>query len=186
MLPSIHRRWCCNVLKKFKIDVAEYKFRIVGVRAEESSRRIKLNEISIFQGSNIYRPIFKWKEWHVWDYIKKYDLKYPSLYDEGFDRLGCVICPFICGNNQMQINRNRKRWPGIYNAFEHAAYYVYEKKWHHIARKAGKSMLFEEFIDNWYHGVFATHEKFRKNEKIRRNGFLKFTDLIYNKENKKS
>lgn len=186
ILPTIGRRWCCDILKKFPIDIPEYKFRILGMRAEESSKRAKYSEKQSFKGSKVYLPIFRWKEWHVWDYIKKYNLKYPSLYDEGFDRLGCVICPFICGNNQTKINIGKERWPGIYKAFEHAAYYVYEKKWHHIERKKGKSMLFEEFIDNWYHGVSATHQKFRKNNIVRRNGFLKFTDFLYNKENKKS
>ena len=38
-------------------------------------------------------PILDWTEHDVWKFIKHYNLPYCSLYDEGFDRLGCVGCP---------------------------------------------------------------------------------------------
>ena len=39
-------------------------------------------------------PIVDWLDQDVWDFIKsERKLSYCSLYDEGFKRLGCVMCP---------------------------------------------------------------------------------------------
>jgi phosphoadenosine phosphosulfate reductase len=93
-----------------------------------------------------------WTEYDVWDHIERYNLPYCKLYDEGFERIGCVVCPFICRNNQTMLNRNKKRWPGMFKAFERAA----EKRWEggewHYQKAKGRAMLFEEFLDNWYKG----------------------------------
>ena len=53
-------------------------------------------------------PIFDWFEWEIWEYIEENNLPYCSLYDEGFHRLGCVICPFLT-YRQHQIHK--QRWP---------------------------------------------------------------------------
>ena len=99
-----------------------------------------------------YKPIFHWLEWEVWEYIENNSLPYCSLYDEGFSRLGCVICPFICGKNQSQIERNRKYWPKHYAAFEKAMRKHWDKKESKRQIEKGYSNTFEEFLDNWYHG----------------------------------
>jgi 3'-phosphoadenosine 5'-phosphosulfate sulfotransferase (PAPS reductase)/FAD synthetase len=36
-------------------------------------------------------------------FIQKNKLPYPCFYDEGFPRIGCVICPFIMHRNPHQL-----------------------------------------------------------------------------------
>lgn len=41
----------------------------------------------------ILNPIINWSDEDVWEFIRKYDVPYCKLYDEGFTRLGCIGCP---------------------------------------------------------------------------------------------
>jgi hypothetical protein len=82
--------------------------------------------------THIYKPIFDWQEWAVWEFIESRNLSYPSLYDEGWSRVGCVICTFICSPNMKMVNRNKAKWPGMYKAFEHAV-----RKWFHPRKAQG-------------------------------------------------
>ena len=108
--PTKCTRWCCDDLKKKPTRVIPFKKRLMGLRAEESSKRAQKPQIDKFRnGDIIYKPIFYWKEWEIWDHIERYNLPYCSLYDEGFARIGCVICPFICQKNQAKINIHKKR-----------------------------------------------------------------------------
>ena len=147
-------RWCCDAMRKEPVQDIPLNRRIMGIRAEESHKREKWGETSTMKsGFTIYKPIFRWKEWEIWEYIQKYNLKYPELYDQGWDRIGCVVCPFICGKNQKQIERNRERWSGMYKAFEHAMKRLYDSKEHIRQEENGYSSNFNEFIESWYKGL---------------------------------
>lgn len=50
----------------------------------------------------VLNPIIDWSEEDVWEYIHKYNLPYPCLYDEGFNRVGCIGCPFGGTKNQLK------------------------------------------------------------------------------------
>ena len=118
--PRRMQRWCCDILKKNPAKHIPLKHRVMGMRAEESKPRAARGRISS-PGKWVHiKPIFHWKEWHVWDFIDTHGLPYPSLYDEGFDRIGCVICPFIMGKNQKRVERHKARWPKMYKVFERA------------------------------------------------------------------
>lgn len=41
----------------------------------------------------ICNPIINWTEKDIWDYIKKNKIKYNPLYDMGYSRVGCALCP---------------------------------------------------------------------------------------------
>ncbi len=125
--PLRTQRWCCDVLKKEPSDNHPLRHRIMGIRAEESVRRASRPRIDSFRKQTIYKPIFAWPEWAVWEFIESLGLPYPSLYDEGFSRIGCVVCPFILGKAPgatLQRKESMRRWPGIWKAYEHAV-----KKW---------------------------------------------------------
>lgn len=127
--PFRMRRWCCDVLKKEPSKSIPLKNRVLGIRAEESVRRAGRPQIDSHLGQTLYKPIFTWPEWAVWEAIEIWRLPYPRLYDEGFSRIGCVFCPFLLGTApgaQRQRERNIKRWPGIWRAVEHAV-----KRWWH-------------------------------------------------------
>lgn len=59
-------------------------------------------------------PIIDWTEQDIWQYIKQEKLNYCKLYDEGFRRLGCVMCP-MQGTNGML--RDAERWPKYYESY---------------------------------------------------------------------
>jgi phosphoadenosine phosphosulfate reductase len=152
--PTRTARWCCDKLKKDPTTAVPLLHRIMGLRAEESSARAKRGKISYYKKTKqyLYKPIFTWLEWEIWEYIEGNDLLYCSLYDEGFDRLGCVICPFICRANQTQLNIRKERWPKHYVAFEKAMKKLWDNRESKRQIEKGYSATFEEFLDNWYHG----------------------------------
>ena len=41
----------------------------------------------------VLNPIVDWTTDEVWEFIKEYKVRYCCLYDEGFERLGCIGCP---------------------------------------------------------------------------------------------
>lgn len=134
--PLRTTRWCCDVLKKEPARLHPLKHRIMGIRAEESVRRASRPRIAMFNGQTIYKPIFAWPEWAVWEFIESQKLQYPSLYDEGFHRIGCVVCPFILGKAPgatRQREESMRRWPGIWYAFERCV-----KGWWILKKNQGK------------------------------------------------
>lgn len=151
--PLRTKRWCCDFLRKYPARKVHLRKRIMGLRIEESNRRGERPRIDINRREKtvVYKPIFLWKEWAIWEFIERFELSYPSLYDEGWDRVGCVICPFICSPNMIHVNRNRERWPGQHRAFEHAV-----TEWF-LARKAQGADLREktpeEYLLNWFRGI---------------------------------
>lgn len=153
--PTRKARWCCDSLKKFPADKIDLKHRIVGLRAEESHKRAGRPKTEIIKSITKYKPIFNWLEWMVWDYIEENNLPYPSLYDEGFDRIGCVICPFFCNHNPGILNKHKVRWPKLYKVFEKVMTkhfeenLKYKKQYSHLKTA-------REFIDLWYSGYKIT------------------------------
>jgi phosphoadenosine phosphosulfate reductase len=111
-------RWCCQQLKERLGNKIKLKNRLMGIRAEESPKRRARGEISEYRSQKHYKPIFHWKEYHVWEFIEENNFAYPSLYDEGFSRIGCVICPFIMGRKELEINK--QRYPQMFRLFEKA------------------------------------------------------------------
>ena len=140
--PSDRLRWCCGLLKKTKHD------QVQGIRAEEGTRRAKYSRINHWKGRTLYYPIFHWKEWQVWEFIKENNLPYPVLYDWGFDRIGCVVCPYHSERTGKLHGKYRKHWPGFFKRFEKGIAELYYKR-----VSQGKTMAYdtpEEFCEAWY------------------------------------
>ena len=60
------------------------------------------------KSKHILNPIVDWEDWEVWEYIKGNNIPYPSLYDEGFRRLGCILCPMATPKEKKKMEA---RWP---------------------------------------------------------------------------
>lgn len=106
--PSPKARWCCNVLKKEPLNITG-KHDLLGLRSEESFGRSQRPRVNHYKKDKIkYSPIFYWNEGDIWEYIEENGLAYPSLYDEGFSRIGCVICPMA---TQGRLMICKERWP---------------------------------------------------------------------------
>ena len=41
----------------------------------------------------IVNPIYEWSDSEIWDYIRENNIKYNELYDMGYKRVGCILCP---------------------------------------------------------------------------------------------
>ena len=117
IVPTRVFRFCCGILKE---RGGEGRRVLTGVRWSESARRSKRQMFhSCYKDKSKYmlQPIIDWKEEDVWQFIKEQNLPYCSLYDAGFKRLGCIMCP-MAGTDQML--RDAKRWPKIAEAYKRA------------------------------------------------------------------
>lgn len=150
--PLRMRRWCCEFLKEKPSWPVLLNTRLFGVRAEESIRRAKRGQVNVRKLTKkrsliALHPIFHWPEWAIWEFIEAQRLPYPSLYNQGFKRLGCVVCPFIFAPTpgaQREQKLSRERWPGVWKAFGHACHRWWLKK---RANNQGRT---EETFDEWY------------------------------------
>jgi phosphoadenosine phosphosulfate reductase len=125
--PPTHKiRYCCDKLKE---PGGKGRTVITGVRWAEGTRRKKLRgimEVERRSGEKriIYRnvdndnarkmiesctrfrkhvlnPIVDWTDDEVWEFIRQRNLKWPTPYDTGYTRVGCIGCP---------MKSAKKRW----------------------------------------------------------------------------
>ena len=115
--PSRRLRWCCEVYKfgplTYYVIENKIKYLITGIRAEESVKRKKYEKVSknpLIPAVQI-NPILEWTEDDVWNYINHYELPYHRLYDIGYKRLGCWLCPF---QNKGDFKRLKDNFPTLY------------------------------------------------------------------------
>ena len=148
MPPLRNTRWCCDLLKKrptYKIPMLS---RVMGIRAEESPRRAARGEISKLPHKiRIFKPIFHWNEAQVWDFIESRSLPYCSLYDEGVDRIGCVVCPYILGNSRgatLKREWSMQRYPGIWRCFEKAV-----KRWAVAHGREDPEAFWQQYLNHF-------------------------------------
>ena len=121
MPPRRNARYCCRLLKESQGDG---RMIVTGVRWKESNQRSKRRMVEACyrtKGTHYLHPIIDWETRDVWNYIHSEKIDYCKLYDEGFKRLGCVLCP-MASNKQQQIDR----WPKIAKAWEKAIKATYK------------------------------------------------------------
>ena len=101
-LPSRQARFCCAILKEYKV----LDYAILGIRADESRKRSERykepEKCRVYDKNNKcrqYFPILKWTKEDVLEFIQERGIKLHPLYykeDGSIDvskRLGCVGCP---------------------------------------------------------------------------------------------
>ena len=131
-LPTIFHRFCCEELKE---KTGAGNVVLTGVRADESTKRSKYNEVTIKSNrvehadlskkhtieeieQNEHRcikgkdaimiyPILNWTESEVWQYIADNHLPHNPCYDIS-GRVGCMFCPFT---NKRQIEFYEQKYP---------------------------------------------------------------------------
>ena len=133
-LPRRMSRWCCELIKE---KSGAGRTVVTGIRWQESARRRGRRMYEVCHGDKtkmFLHPIIDWtaymkqttsgkwvKSGDVWEYIKQNNVPYCSLYDEGFKRLGCVLCPMT-----RDTARQIARWPKLTDAWKRAAYRYFE------------------------------------------------------------
>jgi len=113
--PLRQARFCCEFLKE---SSGGGRFVLTGVRAEESVMRAKRKMVDncLKDGGKRYlHPIIDWSAKDVWQFLRQNNVEYCRLYDEGFKRIGCVLCP--CSSRR---DIEALRWPKIREAYKRA------------------------------------------------------------------
>jgi phosphoadenosine phosphosulfate reductase len=91
-----NRKACCNVrkMKPLRKELGTVDAWICGLRRDQSVTRTEVELVSWDAEFGIYKicPLFDWSEQQVWDYIKKNDVPYNPLHDQGFPSIGCAPC----------------------------------------------------------------------------------------------
>ena len=133
-LPTRIGRWCCDALKE---HAGIGTVTLVGIRAAESTKRAKRKEIErihrnkkkrtlpddLFEMTDerlhkciggkdkiLLSPIFHWTDAEVWLFLRKHNIAYCKLYDEGWSRIGCIGCPMA---RKKERFIEMKRYPGV-------------------------------------------------------------------------
>lgn len=148
MPPLRQQRWCCRWLKE---NVGLGHWIVTGIRWAESNRRAKREWYEPHKGKDGTRtyfvhPIIEWSWCNVWQFIEAERLPYCSLYDEGFKRIGCVMCP---QQGLRWMRRDAARWPKYAAAYKRAICRAYDAR-----KAAGKKCTWEsgEAMYNWWIG----------------------------------
>jgi phosphoadenosine phosphosulfate reductase len=154
--PTRIVRYCCSYLKE---RANRDRFKIIGVRRQESNirRNRAMVDTCYKTGEKHINPIIDWTEKDVWQFIKENNFKYPCLYDEGYKRIGCIMCP-MQGTKGML--KDVKRYPNFYKAYLKAFRKMLEKN-----RIDGKGLgcntteTAEEIMHHWIEGKFRADDK---------------------------
>lgn len=135
ILPTRRLRWCCAEYKEMS---GAGKVTLIGIRHAESVRRSKRNEIEIsnhkFSGNFdqfsehretmvtcvggkdkiLVSPIIHWRDRDVWDFLNGNKIEHCSLYDKGYKRIGCILCPMASYRQKIKdlerFPHVRKKW----------------------------------------------------------------------------
>lgn len=112
---------CCDMMKKKPARVyyrETGRCPYLGMHADESALR---RDIWEREGENIETtkipsssPLSIWTDDDVWEYIHRYGLTYPSVYDEGYPRTGCVFCMFGITIDRFRFVRLKNTHPKLH------------------------------------------------------------------------
>ncbi|MGM0510178.1 MAG: phosphoadenosine phosphosulfate reductase family protein [Thermoplasmatota archaeon] len=116
-------RWCCKTCKLgptarlIDENYPDGVLSFIGQRRYESQQR--MDKGNIWQNPWVPNqkgasPIQEWTALHVWMYIFKKDADYNPLYEKGFERIGCWVCPASDLSELEYIKENLD----IYSKFE--------------------------------------------------------------------
>ena len=92
-----NRKLCCSVrkVKPLKRILSSLDAWVTGLRRDQAVTRTALNKVEIddaFGGIVKVNPIADWSHEDVWDYIRKNDVPYNDLHDNGYPSIGCAPC----------------------------------------------------------------------------------------------
>lgn len=177
--PSVMVRNCCSTYKEGQLtknydknDVINW---IIGVRSSESVKRSNYTYymdadfyMNILGKNNLpktwvnFAPIVEWTDEEIWLYILREKLPYNNQYNVGFNRCGCLICPYQHDYIDLLIEEyypnQWKRWMDILKKnFE--VYFIGDR--------------FKWTLDEWQQGKWKT-------------GHSKEFEIIYNKPTKEN
>lgn len=91
-----NRKLCCHIRKiePVKRALKGLEVWISGLRKDQSLNRFNTQLVEWDENNGLIKvnPLLKWSEKEVWEYIKKNDIPYNKLHDQGFPSIGCQPC----------------------------------------------------------------------------------------------
>lgn len=107
---------CCLMRKvePLHAGLADYDMWFSALRREQSPSRANLKVFDNFplRSGKVLRkvsPMAAWTTRDVWDYLKTYDIPVLSLYEQGFQSIGCAPCTSLPTD---ATNARSGRWGG--------------------------------------------------------------------------
>jgi phosphoadenosine phosphosulfate reductase len=119
--PAKDFRWCCKVCKLGPIShflAAGEVITVDGKRRYESFQRGNVGAVErnpFVPGQISVYPVRDWRALEIWLYIRMEKLPYNPLYDQGFERIGCWLCPSAL---QAEYVRMKELHPEKFAAWE--------------------------------------------------------------------
>jgi phosphoadenosine phosphosulfate reductase len=120
--PSRIMRWCCTIFKANPLN--SFLNRNGGILSFDGIRRSESNRRRIYERLSgnkkalrqlVFRPILEWSSLAVWLYIFAYKIPYNPVYEKGYARVGCIVCPFSSDFDDLLT---RKFYPEITRKWE--------------------------------------------------------------------
>ena len=139
-IPTAVSRICCSTYKEGEIKKVLNKNQnyiiFLGARKDESPNRSeydwdlneRMNELYRTTGKNKYKlyipknwkrflPILNWTDVDIWLYIIREQIPYNDQYNRGFNRCGCLICPYMSDYAELLVKEFypslSKRWDDL-------------------------------------------------------------------------
>jgi len=147
--PLRQARWCCELYKE---NGGSGRLVVTGVRKTESHSRSKrkMVEHCIRDSSKRFlHVIIDWQESDVWEFIKDRNLPYCCLYDEGWRRIGCLLCP---AQQVEHKQRQLEKYPAYERAFRRAFRELYSCRQMRKAECIKRWKDGDEMLDWWISG----------------------------------
>lgn len=90
------RKQCCGIRKVEPLQraLAGKQAWITGMRRSQTVTRaeVSIEESDHVHGLKKFNPLADWSEHEVWAYIRRYEVPYNPLYDQGYRSIGCAPC----------------------------------------------------------------------------------------------
>lgn len=99
------RRKCCEIRKVEPLQraLAGKRAWVTGLRRDQAASRsnVAAEEDDTLHGLRKFNPLADWSEDEVWDHIRRYDVPYNQLYEQGYRSIGCAPCtrPVVAGES---------------------------------------------------------------------------------------
>lgn len=159
--PTRRIRYCCFLLK---LDHGKGRVKVTGIRAQESTKR-KLRQPwePDTAGNTFYlNPILHWTERDIWRYIWLNNLQYCYLYDHGFTRLGCVLCPYM---TLQETCLHLQAFPEMVAKFRETFEYMMKER--QRLNRFGRRAKFYTAEEFWHWWIFETRLPTNIREKLK-------------------
>lgn len=144
--PTRHNRYCCEEMKEGASCPGGVV--VMGIRWAESQRRKatrRMAEPCAKRNELLLNPIIDWSNDQLWRYIHWRNIPVSPLYQEGFDRLGCVGCP---NANWKSRVKELERWPHIRDGWKKA--FGRMLKAHPTRKEGGVEWKTAEDVYRWW------------------------------------